>query len=50
VLPAPVVAGWLVARSGYPAAFILAAGFMALGALVMVPLRLYTGSGPAPRP
>jgi MFS family permease len=48
VLPAPVLAGWLVARGGYPAAFVLAAGFMALGAVVMVPLRLYAGSGDAP--
>ncbi|MGH7264077.1 MAG: MFS transporter [Candidatus Rokuibacteriota bacterium] len=45
VLPAPVLAGWMVERWGYEAAFLLAAGFMGLGALVMVPLRLYQGSG-----
>lgn len=45
VLPAPVVAGWLVVRLGYGAAFVLASVFMVLGALVMVPLRLYRGTG-----
>lgn len=50
VLPAPVLAGWLVERFGYGAAFILAAGFMGLGGLVMVPLRLYRGTGWTPRP
>lgn len=49
VLPAPVVAGWLVGRLGYGAAFLLAAGFMGLGALVMVPLRLYAGTSRTPR-
>jgi dipeptide/tripeptide permease len=48
-LPAPVLAGWLVVRSGYGAAFGLAAGFMGLGALVLFPLRLYRGSGGTPR-
>jgi MFS family permease len=48
-LPAPVLAGWLVERSGYGAAFGLAAGFMGLGALVLFPLRLYRGSGRTPR-
>jgi MFS family permease len=48
-LPAPVLAGWLVERSGYGAAFGLAAGFMGLGALVLFPLRLYRGSGGTPR-
>ena len=43
VLPSPVVAGWLVQHHGYGAAFLLAAGFMALGALVMLPVRLYRG-------
>jgi MFS family permease len=49
VLPAPVVAGWLVERRGYAAAFYLAAAFMLLGALVMLPIRLYRG-GAAPSP
>lgn len=43
VLPAPVLAGWLVQRSGYGAAFSLAAGFMVVGVLVMLPVRLYRG-------
>jgi MFS family permease len=50
VLPAPIVAGWLVARAGYGPAFLLAAGFMVLGALVMLPLRLYRGAGGARPP
>jgi MFS family permease len=49
VLPAPVVAGWLVERRGYSAAFVLAAGLMGLGTLVMLPLRLYRGTGWTPR-
>jgi len=48
VLPAPVVAGWLVQRYGYGTAFALAAGFMAVGALVMLPVRLYRGVGRPP--
>lgn len=48
VLPAPVVAGWLVQRHGYGAAFSLAAGFMAVGALVILPVRLYRGVGQPP--
>jgi FSR family fosmidomycin resistance protein-like MFS transporter len=43
-LPSPVLAGWLVQHYGYSAAFHLAAGFMALGALVMLPVRLYRGA------
>ena len=43
VLPSPVLAGWLAQRFGYGAAFLLAAGFMALGVLVMLPVRLYRG-------
>lgn len=49
VLPAPVLAGWLVVRFGYGSAFVLSAGFMVLGALVMLPLRLYRGIGRTPR-
>jgi len=45
VLPAPVLAGWLVQRLGYRSAFVLSAGFMVLGALVMLPSRLYRGTG-----
>jgi MFS transporter, FSR family, fosmidomycin resistance protein len=43
VLPSPVLAGWLVHRFGYGAAFYLAAAFMAIGVLVMLPVRLYGG-------
>jgi FSR family fosmidomycin resistance protein-like MFS transporter len=43
VLPSPILAGWLVQRSGYGAAFVLAAAFMAAGVLVMLPVRLYRG-------
>ena len=45
VLPAPIVAGWLVQRYGYAAAFSLAAGFTGLGALILLPVRLYRGVG-----
>ena len=44
-LPSPVLAGWLVQHYGYSAAFHLAAGFMAVGALVVLPVRLYRGAG-----
>jgi FSR family fosmidomycin resistance protein-like MFS transporter len=47
VLPSPVLAGWLVHRFGYGAAFNLAASFMAIGILVMLPVRLYGGQGRA---
>ena len=50
VLPAPVLAGWLVERRGYGSAFVLSAAFMVLGTLVMLPLRLYRGTGWTPRP
>jgi MFS transporter, FSR family, fosmidomycin resistance protein len=49
VLPAPVLAGWMVGRWGYGSAFVLAAAFMALGTLVMLPLRLYQGTAHTPR-
>jgi MFS family permease len=45
VLPAPILAGWLVQHYGYAAAFSLAAGFTALGALILLPVRLYRGVG-----
>ena len=41
--------GILVERRGYGSAFVLSAGFMGLGALLMLPLRLYRGTGWAPR-
>jgi len=47
-LPSPILAGWLVQNFGYGAAFQLAAGFMAVGAVVMLPVRLYRG-GDRPR-
>ena len=47
VLPSPILAGWLVHRFGYGAAFTLAASFMAVGALIMLPVRLYRGDRPA---
>jgi MFS family permease len=48
VFPAPIVAGWLVQRYGYGAAFSLAAGFTAVGALVLLPVRLYRGVAKLP--
>jgi dipeptide/tripeptide permease len=51
VLPAPVLAGWLVERYGYQSAFFLAAGLMVAGVLLMVPRprsRTRAGSAPAP--
>ena len=43
-----VIAGWLVHRYGYGSAFVLAAGFMAVGVLVMLPVRLYRGTDRLP--
>ena len=48
MLPSPVLAGWLVQRFGYSAAFNLPADFMAAGVLVMLPVRLYRGTGQLP--
>jgi hypothetical protein len=45
VLPAPILAGWVVQHYGYGAAFSLAAAFTGAGALVMLPVRLYRGVG-----
>jgi len=39
-----IVAGWLVHRYGYGAAFALAASFMAVGAGIVLPVRLYRGA------
>jgi MFS transporter, FSR family, fosmidomycin resistance protein len=44
VLPSPILAGWLVHRFGYGAAFALAASFMAVGAGILLPMRLYRGA------
>jgi MFS family permease len=49
VLPAPVLAGWMVQRWGYGSAFVLAAVFMVLGTVVMLPLRMYEGTTRTPR-
>jgi MFS transporter, FSR family, fosmidomycin resistance protein len=43
-LPSPILAGWLVQHHGYGAAFQLAAGFMVVGAVVLLPVRLYRGA------
>jgi len=43
-LPSPVLVGWLVQHFGYSAAFHMAAGFMTVGALVLLPVRLYRGA------
>jgi MFS family permease len=43
VLPAPVLAGWIVGRFGYASAFVLAAAFMAAAALIVLPTRLHRG-------
>ena len=43
-LPAPVLAGWLADHYGYGSTFLLSAGFMFLGAAVLIPLRLYKGT------
>lgn len=48
VLPSPILAGWLVQRFGYGAAFLLAAGFMMAGAAVLLPVRLYRGADRLP--
>ena len=48
VLPSPILAGWLVQQFSYGAAFLLAAGFMAAGALVVLPVQLYRGVGRTP--
>jgi MFS family permease len=49
VLPAPVLAGWMVQRWGYGSAFVLAAVFMVLGMVVMLPFRMYQGTMRTPR-
>lgn len=44
VFPAPMVAGYLVQGYGIRSSFLLAGAFVILGALVLVPLRLYGGA------
>ncbi len=51
VFPTPLAAGYLVERIGILSAFWLAGIFMLLGAVVLIPLKLYKGtrkSSPAP--
>lgn len=49
VLPAPIIAGWLVEQHGYGSSFVLSASFMFAGALIMLPLRMYQGNRKTPR-
>jgi MFS family permease len=44
VIPTPMVAGYLVSGWGIRSAFVLAGAFLLIGALVIVPLRLYPGT------
>jgi FSR family fosmidomycin resistance protein-like MFS transporter len=44
VFPTPIVAGYLVERAGILSAFWLAGIFMLLGAVVLIPLKLYKGT------
>jgi MFS family permease len=46
VLPAPILAGWLVSRLGSGAAFVLAAAFLLLGTIVLGLLSLRGVGGP----
>jgi len=51
VFPTPIVAGYFVERAGILSAFWLAGIFMLLGAVVLIPLKLYKGtrkSSPSP--
>lgn len=48
-LPAPIIAGALIEATGIASAFWMAAGFMVLAALVLLPLRMYKGSRPTPK-
>jgi MFS transporter, FSR family, fosmidomycin resistance protein len=45
VFPTPIFAGYLVERYGILSAFWLAGIFLLVGAVVLVPLRLYKGTG-----
>ncbi len=44
VFPTPIVAGYLVERAGILSAFWLAGIFLLLGAVVLIPLKLYKGT------
>jgi MFS family permease len=44
VFPTPLVAGYLVERQGILSAFWLAGIFLLLGAVVLIPLKLYKGT------
>ena len=51
VFPTPILAGYLVERQGILSAFWLAGIFLLLGAVVLIPLKLYKGtrkSSPSP--
>ena len=45
VFPTPILAGYLVTAFGMTSSFVLSGGFLLLGALVLIPLNLYRGSG-----
>ena len=45
VLPAPIIAGRLSDIYGYGSAFLLAGGLLIAAGIVLLPLRLYKGSG-----
>jgi len=42
--PTPVVAGWLIGQYGIGSAFVLAGALTLVGALLLLPLRLYRGA------
>ena len=42
--PTPVVAGWLIGKYGIGSAFVLAGALTLVGALLLLPLRLYRGA------
>lgn len=43
VFPTPMFAGFLIGKYGIHSSFLLAGGFVLLGAMVLTPLRLYPG-------
>ena len=49
VFPTPLVAGYLVERRGILSAFWLAGIFLLIGAVVLIPLKLYKGTRKASR-
>jgi len=42
--PTPIVAGWLIGKSGIGSTFALAGLFTLIGGLLLLPLRLYRGT------